>query len=96
MEKILKHYQKLRAYQVPILKCGETSVPATDEMPGFLQGAVYLTQNIEEVRGCKQVKTAHKDVSMWVKHIETVGSDTVGYLDQWREIINLLKKAFKE
>lgn len=92
---MLDKYDKLRQYQVPFLRCGKTVIPTTTELPGFLQAALFLTKNIKEVRGSKQVKIALKDVNKWIKYLREEG-ETISKLDEWQFVANLLQKNLKE
>lgn len=96
MNDILKKYDKLREYEPPLLKCGDTVVPATDELPGFLQAAILLAENISAVKGTKRAKTAFGDVAKWISHLESMqasGHEVMHELKGWAGIANLLNNA---
>jgi hypothetical protein len=90
-KQILDKYDKLRKYEVPILRCGETVVAATDEVPGFLQAAFYLATHAESVKGSKQVTTALKDVNKWINNLRENGCNKIGQIKKWQTIANVLR-----
>jgi hypothetical protein len=90
MKKILQRYEELRKKQIPILRCGKTTVPATEEMPGFLQGAILLAKNIDMVKGAEQINTACGDLEKWIVNLEKTGTSRFNELTEWKKIFNLL------
>ena len=96
MNNTLKQYSQLRKKQIPFLRCGETVVPAYEGMPGYLQAAIFLAENIDSAKGTKRAKTAFDDVAKWMMHLEEIskqGHDVVDELQVWAKIANLLRVA---
>ena len=96
MNQILQDYDNLRKIEVPLLRCGETIVPATDAMPGFLQAAMFLVGHLNKISGSKRIETAYNDVTKWIAHVKETGSDRLGQLEKWEQVANLLKKSIKK
>lgn len=96
MKKILTQYEKERAVQVPLLRCGETTIPVTDDMPGFLVAAILLAENIDTVKGCSQVNTAIDDVSVYLDSLKSLPVSTereLTAIQYWDELLRILQRG---